>query len=595
MLGRPLGRSLRYLVNTDSVAGDVEVKSAAHRLLICQQDPPSCGSTVTDMANQSEAMKDDVMNQMNRTQVDIDIIISGFAECGNLSGSAVSHMSAFATKVEKHTQCRQNQATMTTLYQTYAQLVRASSTNVTSQCGADILTKPVADYQPICKPSSQVPLQQWFESMASQFADLKLQWIRQNDACESARLEYTKFEKERLDRATALKTLTLTCDSELAEMESFACAWASQYKSRCSTYESCYTRQEEQLKQKIQTIQATINQWKNTWTAASKMECMGRAVSGSTVDYTKMQLCDAANLTNTSHINIVIPRVPLRQACPAPEIYPGSTQYRQMVYGALPAGVNVRVPTLCLAWKEGCQKHASFSESVVRLSQDGKSCGVSRLGEVLCQGAPGLFVFKNSDSNCNSGRGILLSVVSGPAQKCRFDPSLPPPSIRCGDNEVVGNPNFELSFRLNPVATSISDKVSVMFDGANGGPLEFGGWRDWSQYDEPFLLNCGEDAMTHINSIHDNRREDRKFRYSCSFRKTAQLSFSPTGFSEWTQYDADWTYECPSGHVLNSIEGIHDNAKEDRRYRFKCGRVPNGVQAIPGAWPGNWQNDWDGE
>ena len=35
-------------------------------------------------------------------------------------------------------------------------------------------------------------------------------------------------------------------------------------------------------------------------------------------------------------------------------------------------------------------------------------------------------------------------------------------------------------------------------------------------------------------------------------------------------FDAPVLYTCPNGGYLNGVYSVHDNKKEDRRYRFRC-------------------------
>merc|ERR1712135_137104 len=65
------------------------------------------------------------------------------------------------------------------------------------------------------------------------------------------------------------------------------------------------------------------------------------------VDQAKMHACNGKYITNMSFLNFTIEKPPSKAVCPTPEIYPGSTLYREEVYGKLPAGLSVRQPTPC--------------------------------------------------------------------------------------------------------------------------------------------------------------------------------------------------------------------------------------------------------
>jgi len=77
------------------------------------------------------------------------------------------------------------------------------------------------------------------------------------------------------------------------------------------------------------------------WSASKAIDGFGA------VNHAKMHVCDGKNITDMSFLNFTIDKPPSKAVCPTPEIYPGSTLYREEVYGKLPAGLSVRQPTPC--------------------------------------------------------------------------------------------------------------------------------------------------------------------------------------------------------------------------------------------------------
>ena len=71
---------------------------------------------------------------------------------------------------------------------------------------------------------------------------------------------------------------------------------------------------------------------------AKVIDCSGA------VDQAKMHACNGKNIGD---INFTIDKPPSKAACPTPEIHPGSTLYREEIYGQLLAGLSVRQPTSC--------------------------------------------------------------------------------------------------------------------------------------------------------------------------------------------------------------------------------------------------------
>ena len=93
---------------------------------------------------------------------------------------------------------------------------------------------------------------------------------------------------------------------------------------------------------------AAVVRWRKSWLSTARMECMAKVIDGSgAVDLAKMHACNGKNIADLSFLNFTIDKLPSKAACPTPEIYPGSTLYREEIYGQLPAGLSVRPPTPC--------------------------------------------------------------------------------------------------------------------------------------------------------------------------------------------------------------------------------------------------------
>lgn len=64
-----------------------------------------------------------------------------------------------------------------------------------------------------------------------------------------------------------------------------------------------------------------------------------------------------------------------------------------------------------------------------------------------------------------------------------------------------------------------------------------------------------------------------------------------------TAYDVKWTFQCPQGQAMVAFASgaFRRNNERDRRWRYQCGRV-NGLRArnpsVYAAWT-DWANDWD--
>jgi len=88
--------------------------------------------------------------------------------------------------------------------------------------------------------------------------------------------------------------------------------------------------------------------------------------------------------------------------------------------------------------------------------------------------------------------------------------------------------------------------------------------------DGRFDYTCATNyAIVGFYSYHNNGNEDRRWRFYCaSFHG---VGFRPTGWPGWqTSWDAYWSLHC--GHdPLIGLSSYHDNRREDRRWRIRCG------------------------
>ncbi|KAH9491656.1 hypothetical protein Btru_030606 [Bulinus truncatus] len=95
---------------------------------------------------------------------------------------------------------------------------------------------------------------------------------------------------------------------------------------------------------------------------------------------------------------------------------------------------------------------------------------------------------------------------------------------------------------------------------------------EWSgyvnQYDQLVNYQCpGEGMICGIESVHDNRHEDRIWSYFCC----APIGFITHG-CELTPYvntyDNLLNYRVPDDYILRGVDSVHDNHHEDRIFKF---------------------------
>ncbi|XP_022295388.1 hemagglutinin/amebocyte aggregation factor-like [Crassostrea virginica] len=118
-------------------------------------------------------------------------------------------------------------------------------------------------------------------------------------------------------------------------------------------------------------------------------------------------------------------------------------------------------------------------------------------------------------------------------------------------------------------------------------------WKnDW---DQPLAFKCpsSNSQISQIVSIHDNNKEDRLFDFGC--RLVDGLVSGPIScrISEYVNnFDEPVLYACPNGGYLNGVYSVHDNVPEDRKFKFRCCTPMSGYYHKNCMWT-DWANNWD--
>merc|ERR1712054_166261 len=100
-------------------------------------------------------------------------------------------------------------------------------------------------------------------------------------------------------------------------------------------------------------------------------------------------------------------------------------------------------------------------------------------------------------------------------------------------------------------------------------------WYGWiNNWDHRFDFSCpANQAIIGFTSYHSNHREDRRWKVLCS--TFHGVNIRGDNWPGWqTNWDATWSLSC--GHKpMVGISSYHDNGKEDRRWRIRCGTMSN--------------------
>ncbi|KAK3784011.1 hypothetical protein RRG08_025206 [Elysia crispata] len=113
-----------------------------------------------------------------------------------------------------------------------------------------------------------------------------------------------------------------------------------------------------------------------------------------------------------------------------------------------------------------------------------------------------------------------------------------------------------------------------------------------NNWDQPLLYAChGGQVLKSVHSVHNNRAEDRRWRFTCG---SAPAGGNPTS-CYWTGYVNGWdepvSFMCPADYMIAGVQSYHSNGAEDRRIKFKCCKH-NGYKTYSCSLT-SYLNGWD--
>lgn len=122
-----------------------------------------------------------------------------------------------------------------------------------------------------------------------------------------------------------------------------------------------------------------------------------------------------------------------------------------------------------------------------------------------------------------------------------------------------------------PLLVSVNDAVAANLDSWGRTERCECPAPDWSNnWDHWLYKSCpGGQELFRLYSIHDNHKEDRRWKFGC---RPAPFRFQRY---RWTGYVNGWDgnlhHVCENKGVVTGLKGYHDNHHEDRRYAIECG------------------------
>jgi len=115
------------------------------------------------------------------------------------------------------------------------------------------------------------------------------------------------------------------------------------------------------------------------------------------------------------------------------------------------------------------------------------------------------------------------------------------------------------------------------------------GWQN--SWDQKLDYSCPSGQHVYrIKSYHDNGKEDRRWEIFCrkGYVKEDECSFTSDYVNGW---DNKLDYTCPDNGIVTGLYSVHDNGKEDRRWKVRCCKLA--VKKGTSCYTTGYINDWD--
>jgi len=118
-------------------------------------------------------------------------------------------------------------------------------------------------------------------------------------------------------------------------------------------------------------------------------------------------------------------------------------------------------------------------------------------------------------------------------------------------------------------------------------------WSPWmNTWDGWIYFTAGKNMIvTGFSSVHDNGKEDRRWKFCSGSVKGVQCK--PQSWSKWVNtWDSVLSFTCPRNEALYAVTSQHHNGKEDRRWKFQCCKVSSNFALKKEAFT-RYLNNWD--
>ena len=148
------------------------------------------------------------------------------------------------------------------------------------------------------------------------------------------------------------------------------------------------------------------------------------------------------------------------------------------------------------------------------------------------------------------------------------------------DVSHYGVTDYTVESALSMEKSSLS-QTAAMTAAASNSLVLYSTWEsgELNGFDQQVFATCPKNMFIRtISSYHKNSTEDRIFSMTCGKYLTGDKSKiyrqEVTWDSNWANdWDRPLNYTCADGSFMVGMNSVHDNKKEDRRFRFACAHM----------------------
>ena len=111
-------------------------------------------------------------------------------------------------------------------------------------------------------------------------------------------------------------------------------------------------------------------------------------------------------------------------------------------------------------------------------------------------------------------------------------------------------------------------------------------------YNNELIFQCSKkvQGIVGVVSVHSNKMEDRQWNWKC--QEVAKKPLTICSWTSWVNdFDVPFLFQCPANKILTGVRSIHDNSKQDRRWKFRCCGAKH--HFTRNCFASNYINYWD--